>query len=266
MCGAGVLPARMAGEARRQGWRVVAFVFGPGAPGVDVHADCVVPSRLAEIGAILERLRDERVTAVLFTGKLEAGAVLGAEGLDAAARAIRARAGSLVDVRLLDAVTATLGTMGITVLDQRPFAGDWLGAAGCLTRRTPSDAEWADVRRGLGLARWAAEARIGQTVVVKHGVVTALEAAEGTTEAVRRGTALGGPGTVVVKAVARDHDYRFDTPAIGPETLAVAAAGGAAVVAVEAARVLILDRATTVARAEAAGVALVGVDADATAP
>jgi acyl-CoA synthetase (AMP-forming)/AMP-acid ligase II len=33
ICGAGVLPARMAGEARRHGWRVVAFTFGE-APGV----------------------------------------------------------------------------------------------------------------------------------------------------------------------------------------------------------------------------------------
>jgi len=55
MCGAGVLPARMAGEARRRGWRVVAFTFGE-APGVTAHADRTIPSRVNEAGAVLAAL------------------------------------------------------------------------------------------------------------------------------------------------------------------------------------------------------------------
>ena len=123
----------------------------------------------------------------------------------------------------------------------------------------PSEPEWADIRRGLEVARGIADARIGQTVVVRHGAITAVEAVEGTTEAIRRGVTHAGPGAVVVKAVARDHDYRFDVPAIGLETLETAVAGGAAVLAVEAARVVAIDRAALVAAADAAGVALVGV-------
>ena len=77
-----------------------------------------------------------------------------------------------------------------------------------------------------------AGAQIGQAVVVRRGVVSAVEAIEGTTEAIRRGTALSGPGAVVVKGVAPAHDFRFDTPGIGPDTLDAAVAGGAAVVAI----------------------------------
>src|SRR5205823_788723 len=86
----------------------------------------------------------------------------------------------------------------------------------------------------LRLGRHAAAAGIGQTVVLRRGAVAAVEALEGTTEAIRRGAALAGPGVVIVKAVAADHDYRFDTPVIGPESLEAAAAGRASVVAVEA--------------------------------
>jgi len=153
---------------------------------------------------------------------------------------------------------ATFTEMGITVLDQRPFLGDGLAAAGCWSARQPTDEERRDVERGLALARLLADARVGQTVVVRRGAVTAVEAIEGTTEAIRRGAALAGPGAVVVKAVARDHDYRFDTPTIGPESVDAAAAGAAAVVAVEAGRVLLLDRDESVRRADAAGIALVG--------
>ena len=87
----------------------------------------------------------------------------------------------------------------------------------------------------------------------------AVEASEGTTEAIRRGVAHSGPGAVVVKAVARDHDYRFDTPTIGPETLAEAASGGATVVAVEAERVLILEKDECLRIADGAGLVLAGV-------
>jgi DUF1009 family protein len=78
---------------------------------------------------------------------------------------------------------------------------------------------------------------------------------------VRRGTGLAGAGAVVVKAVARAHDFRFDTPAIGPDTLEAAAAGGATAMAIEAGRVLVLEREATIQRADAAGIALVSAQA-----
>ena len=258
MCGAGVLPARMAAEARRQGWRVVAFTFGD-VPDVALHADLVVPSRLNEAGAVLAVLQRERVGATLFSGKFWMQDFLRGARPDAALAAVTERAGAMIDTKLVDVVVATLGQLGITLLDQRPFIGGWLDSAGCWSAREPTDAEWRDVRRGLAIAGLVADAGVGQTVVLRRGAVTAVEAVEGTTEAVRRGTALGGPGAVIVKAVARDHDYRFDAPTVGPETIEAAAAGGAAVVAVEAGRVLILERDASVRLADAAGIALVSV-------
>ena len=152
---------------------------------------------------------------------------------------------------------ATLGALGIELLDQRAFLGGGLPAERQLTARTPTPDEWTDVRRGFAVARAAAEWSIGQTVVVRRGAVSAVEAIEGTTAAIRRGTALSGPGAVIVKAVAREHDFRFDVPTIGPETIDAAAEGGAAVVALEADRVFVLEREATARRADAASIALV---------
>ena len=64
----------------------------------------------------------------------------------------------------------------------------------------------------------------------------------------------------MVKGVARSHDYRFDIPAIGPTTLDAMAEGGATALAVEAGRVLLVDREDLVRRADAAGIAVVSVD------
>jgi DUF1009 family protein len=260
MCGAGVLPVRMAAQARRQGWRVVAFAF-PGAPDLGSDADIVIPCRIDAMGPVLTALSREQVSGVVFSGKFWMGELLATRTPDAVHAHMASQAGALLDGNITRAIVGTLDGLGIELLDQRPFLGDWLGEARVWSARGPSEEEWGDIRRGFTVARLMAEASVGQAVVVKRGAVSAVEAIEGTTETIRRGTALGGPGAVVVKAVARTHDFRFDTPAIGPETLAVAAAGGATAVAVEAARVIILDAEATIRQADAAGIALVSADA-----
>ena len=264
MCGAGVLPARMAGEARRQGWRVLAFTFDD-ASAASIEAERVIPARFTEVGPVVMTLKAEGASAVLFSGRFSMADIVRADAAraDAASRALRDRAGSRIDAALVDAIIATLAGFGIEVLDQRPFFGDSVAAPGAWTRRGPSGEEWADIRRGFAVARTLADARVGQTVVVRHGVVTAVEAVEGTTEALKRGSAHAGPGAVVVKAVARDHDYRFDVPAIGLETIRAAVAGAVTALAVEAGRVVVLDREEIVREADAAGVTLVGVEPDA---
>jgi DUF1009 family protein len=287
MCGAGTLPARMADEARRRGWRVVAFTFDPGAsalppgasalppgasalspgasalpraPGVAARADATVPSRIAELGAVLARLQAEQIATVLFSGRFSMPDVLRVGAPDATFRSFEALANSRSGASFVDAIITTMGALGVDVLDQRDFVGDWLVGPGCWSARAPTEAEWRDARSGLTAARLIAGARIGQTVVVRHGAVVAVEAVEGPTAVVRRGAALAGPGTVVVKAVAPEHDYRFDAPAVGPETLSAAAAGGVAVVAIEAHRVLLVDRPETLRVADAAGIAVIGVE------
>jgi DUF1009 family protein len=261
MCGAGALPARMADEARRRGWRVLAFAFD-GVDALAAHADCVVPARLDELGPVLGRLQAEHASAVLFSGRFSMSEIVRADAArdDGFTRSLKERAGSRIDAALAGTIITTLATFGIEVLDQRPFYGDALAVRGPLSRRAPSEAEWADIRRGLEVARQVADARVGQTVVVRHGAVTAVEAVEGTTDAVRRGTAYAGSGAVIVKAVAREHDYRFDVPTVGLETVQAAMAGRAAVLAVEAGRVAVLDRPAMVREADAAGLAIIGVE------
>jgi DUF1009 family protein len=117
----------------------------------------------------------------------------------------------------------------------------------------------ADIARGLTVARALAGHGVGQTVVVRAGSVAAVEAMEGTDETIRRGLALAGAGAVVVKATGPAHDYRFDVPTIGATTLRLCGEGRAAALAVEAGRVLLLDRAAVAAEASRAGISVVGV-------
>ena len=258
MAGAGVLPGRAAAEAVRQGWRVVALAFDEAA-GLDVHAERVVTSTLADIQAVLRTLADERVQAALFVGKFWKQRVFDEVAeTDRAGREL-ARAG-LSDGALAAMVVGTLSAMGIEVLDQRPFLSPWMMGPGTLTSREPSPAEWEEILAGFALARRLAEHGIGQTVVRSRGVTLAVEAAEGTDETIRRGTRLAGRGAVVVKAVAPAHDFRFDIPTVGLATLAAMAEGGATALAVDGDKVLLVDRDEVLRAADQDGIAVVALD------
>jgi DUF1009 family protein len=95
---------------------------------------------------------------------------------------------------------------------------------------------------GWKIATEIARFDIGQTVIVKNGTVLAVEAFEGTNDAIKRGGALARKGAVMIKVPKPNQDMRFDVPVIGIETIRVAAAVKLRVIAVEAGRTLLLER------------------------
>jgi hypothetical protein len=103
---------------------------------------------------------------------------------------------------------------------------------------------------------------VGQTVLVKEGMVLAVEAFEGTNAAIKRGGKLGGKGAVVVKGAREGHDMRFDIPVVGLKTLKVMKSAGVTALAFQAGRLILLDREKVISFANKHGIALVGIETD----
>ncbi len=76
-----------------------------------------------------------------------------------------------------------------------------------------------DILLGIVTAKSLSENDIGQTVIVKNGMVLAVEAIEGTDACIRRGIDLGRTGIVICKAVHPNQNKKFDLPTLGPNTL-----------------------------------------------
>jgi hypothetical protein len=133
---------------------------------------------------------------------------------------------------------------GVELLDPRPFLGDSVPKAGCLTRGKPGSDQQDDIAFGLKIAKAVSALDIGQTVVVKQGTVLAVEGFEGSDECIKRGGALAGEksGAVVVKVSKPNQDFRFDIPCVGMRTIESCAAGKIAVLAIEAGSSLLLNR------------------------
>ena len=115
-----------------------------------------------------------------------------------------------------------------------------------------------DLRLAFAIARALGAFDVGQAVAVRDGVVAAVEAAEGTDAALRRGAMVCGQGLVVAKAAKPSQDLRFDRPAIGPATIDLLVELGAAVIGVEAGTAMLLERETTLDRARACNITIYG--------
>ena len=145
---------------------------------------------------------------------------------------------------------------GISLLPATTFLEDLLPEAGHVCGPQPDKQVLRDVEFGFRIAKEVSALDIGQTVVVRNGTVLAVEAFEGTNEAIRRGGKLGKGKAVLVKVSKPEQDMRFDVPVIGPETLETAAEAGLKGIVVEAGRTLILGKEEVCAKAETAQISI----------
>ncbi|GIW39587.1 MAG: hypothetical protein KatS3mg076_0164 [Candidatus Binatia bacterium] len=259
VAGNGQFPVLFARAARAAGLRVVAALHR-GETGGEVQAlvEDAAWVRVGEVGAVIEFFRGHGVREAVFAGGIDKKRLFREFRPDETALRILAELPHRGDDAVLRAVAGAFERAGIRIVDPRGFLGHWLAPWGVLTSRRPAPRERGDIRLGRRVARMLGRWDVGQTVVVKDGVVVALEALEGTDEVVRRAFRLAGPGCVVVKTSKPGQDLRFDLPALGRETIEVAREAGVSAVAVEAGRTLLLDREELLEAAERAAIALVG--------
>ena len=149
--------------------------------------------------------------------------------------------------------------VGVPILPASCFMDDHIPGEGALTARGLTADEAFDVAHAEAVVRDVGHHDVGQTVMVKSGMVLAVEAFEGTNAAIRRGGKLGGSGAIVYKAARVGHDMRFDIPVVGLKTLKVMRSAGATALAFQAGRLVLLDRAAVIAYANAHDMAIVGV-------
>jgi DUF1009 family protein len=160
---------------------------------------------------------------------------------DARALAALSRLEGRGDDAILRAVARELESEGLSVIDSTRHLADRLTPVGPLTPGELDAALAVDLALGMRVARALGAEDVGQSVVVREGVVLAVEA----------------------KTSKPHQDLRFDVPAIGPATVEVAAGAALRAIGLEAGRTLVLDRERTLRQASEHGIAVVGLDPDA---
>lgn len=262
IAGRGAYPRLLAEGARKQGVRqIVAVAFrGETDPRIEKAADQVVWLHVGQLAAMLEVFTKHGIAQVVMAGQIAPSNLFHVR-LDARALAILARLKDRNARTIFGAIGDELKAIGVELLPAYRFMEDTMPSPGLLSRRAPTERERLDIALGLQTAKATSALEIGQTVVVKEGVILAVEAFEGTDETMLRAGKLGGEGAVVVKVARQGHDMRYDIPVVGLHTLAVLKKIKATVLAVEARRTILLEREQIIEGADKQNLAFIAVEA-----
>ena len=243
IAGEGQLPLHVARNARIQGIEVVPFMVGKDSSKLrDLckhKGHRIVPGLL---GRTLDMLLQEKITHLVFAGKVDKWVLLKDPRIDAVAVEAIRQFSRMNDDAIMLWLIEQLEQRGIQVLPQADFLRELFLPERLLSKRAPNDAELRDARYGFEMAKEMGRLDIGQSIVAHSGMILAVEAIEGTDECLKRaGKVSGRKGGVVVKVAKPDQDPRFDIPTVGLRTLKTMRKAGLHMLVTEASRTLYLE-------------------------
>jgi DUF1009 family protein len=260
LAGSGELPLKLIEACRATGRPV--FVLGFEG-SCDPSSVAAVPHRFIRLGAGgegMRLLRQNGVEELVMAGGVRRPS-LAALRPDWRALRFLLKIGlraltDLGDDALFRAIIKELEGEGFRVTGADRILGDLLAPMGALGRVAPDRAAQHDIEKGLEAARAHGARDLGQAVIVREGEVLGVEGEAGTDALIASCAASGG---VLVKTAKPGQERRADLPAIGPSTVAAAAAAGLRGIAIEAGAAFVLDREAAVEAADRAGIFIIGV-------
>jgi DUF1009 family protein len=260
IAGNGKFPLIFAAEAKREGYTVVAVAHrGETAEEIERLVDDVIWIHVGQLGKIIQAFKNAGVSQAVMAGGIRKVKLFGNFRPDLRGITFLARLKSREDDALLRGIADELAGEGIAIMESTLCLPHLVPEEGILTSRHPSASQWDDIRLGFRVAKEIGRLGIGQTVVVKAGVVVAVEAVEGTDAAIERGGTIARSGCVVVKVSKPGQDLRFDVPAVGLDTVRNLHAVNGAVLAVEAGKTILLERDELLREASRCGVVVAAV-------
>lgn len=248
------------------GYRVVAIALQPPADeSLKPHVDDFHKIHIGRFGEMIKILKRSSVTQIVMAGKVPKSLLYqNKKSLVPDLKALKFLFSlkDRSDNTLMQAVNNELRKEGITLLNATKFTKNLLTPEGPITKKKPKKSQWKDIELGWKIAREIGRLDIGQTIVMKGGAVMAVEAIEGTDEAILRGGALAKDNAVVIKVSRPQQDMKLDVPVVGHNTLQIMIKANAGVLAIEAKRSIIVDKESFIKEADRAGIAVIGISKD----
>ncbi|HEU0275081.1 MAG TPA: UDP-2,3-diacylglucosamine diphosphatase LpxI [Candidatus Udaeobacter sp.] len=243
IAGNGVYPRLLADAARNAGVKTItaAAFTGETDPVLAQHVQSIEWMHVGQLNRLLKFFSQNKIHHAIMAGQLAPKNLFDLRP-DWKALLLLGKLKERNAESIFAAIADELSAIDVDLLPATTFLEDCLASEGLIAGSKLSKSEKEDVDLGWKIAKEISRLDIGQTVIVKDGTVVAVEALEGTNDAIKRGGALARENAVMVKVAKPNQDMRFDVPVIGVETLRVAAEAKLRVIAVEAGKTLFLER------------------------
>src|SRR6478609_7488574 len=252
IAGNGRFPFLVLDAARALGYDVTIIAIKEEA-AKDIEAAAARPPQAAvhwvsigQLGTFLKILEDAQLTQAVMAGQVKHIKIFGGFVPDLTAMSLLGKLKGMNTDALIGAVAELMRERGVELMNSASLLEPLLARDGVMTNRAPNE---ADAIAGLD---------IGQTIAVKHKAVVAVEAMEGTDEAIGRAGHLAGEGVTIIKVAKPKQDMRFDVPVIGLATIQAMQSAGASALSIDAGRTLLFEKDVLIAAADDAGIAIVG--------
>ena len=192
IAGSGVYPLLLADSARVAGVKriVVAAFTDETSSEITNRADEIEWMRVGQLGKLLSFFRDANVRQAIMAGQIAPANLFNLRP-DFKAMFLLARLKERNAESIFGAIADQLAASGVELLPATTFLNHLLAPSGPIAGPKLKEREEADVSFGFEIAKQLSALDVGQTIVVKNGTVLAVEAFEGTNEAIRRGGSLG---------------------------------------------------------------------------
>jgi len=244
IAGNGVYPRTFIEQARVKSpdTRLIVAAFdGETRPELTELADASSWFRVGQLSKMVRFFKSEGVTEAVMMGQISPKKLFDLRP-DLRVLMLLARLRERNAESLFGGIAEELAKDGITLLSAITFLEDLLPPVGHVCGPALDKRQAADAEFGFHIAKSTSAMDIGQSVVVRHGTVLAVEAFEGTNACIRRGGELGrGRSVTLIKVSKPDQDFRFDVPVIGPDTVETCSESGVSAIVIEANRTLVLE-------------------------
>lgn len=239
------LPLAFARQARAQGVkRLIAVAFeGETDPALAPLVDEIVWLKVGQLSKMISAFTSRGVTQCVMVGQIAPKNLFDLRP-DFRAMTLLFKIKEKNAHTIFGAIADELKKDGVELMEATPWLTPLMPAAGFSLGPKLSAEQQADIAFGYRIAKEITRLEIGQLVVVKNGVVLAVEAFEGTDKCLMRGGELAGRdgGAVAVKVAREKHDLRFDIPCLGPKTLETCASAKISALALEPGKTLLLEQ------------------------
>ena len=244
IAGSGVYPETFVNAARKAepSARLVVVGFdGETRPDLESKVDAYRSVRVGQLSKLIKFFVSEGVTEAVMMGQISPKNLFNLRP-DLRILMMLARVKKRNAETLFGGIAGELAKDGITLLPATTFLDEHLPEAGHVVGPTIKSRTLEDIEYGFEIAKQTSALDIGQSVVVRHGTILAVEAFEGTNACIRRGGELGrNKDTVLVKVSKPNQDFRFDVPVIGPQTIETCAEAGIIAIGIEAGKTILLE-------------------------